>query len=133
MGLITILLVICYPVLPSLGFSTFNVFLHFCIDFLFFVFGCAGSSLLCGLSSSCSKRGCSLVVVHGLLTAVDSLLEHGLQAQGLQQLQSIGSIVVETAQMLRDMWDLPGSGIEPTSPALAGGLFTMSHQGSLLY
>ena len=32
--------------------------------------------------------------------------------------------------MLRDMWDLPGSGIEPTSPALAGGLFTMSHQGS---
>ena len=28
--------------------------------------------------------------------------------------------------MLRDMWDLPGSGIEPTSPALAGGLFTMT-------
>ena len=27
------------------------------------------------------------------------------------------------------MWDLPGSGIEPMSPALAGGLFTLTHQG----
>ena len=26
--------------------------------------------------------------------------------------------------MLRGMWDLPGSGIEPVSAALAGGFFT---------
>ena len=26
--------------------------------------------------------------------------------------------------MLRNMWDLPGPGIEPVSPALAGGCFT---------
>ena len=28
------------------------------------------------------------------------------------------------------MWDLPGPGIKPMSPALAGGYLTMSHQGS---
>ena len=28
------------------------------------------------------------------------------------------------AQLPRGMWDLPGSGIEPVSPALAGGFFT---------
>ena len=28
------------------------------------------------------------------------------------------------AQGLHDMWDLPGYGIEPVSPALAGGFFT---------
>ena len=27
-------------------------------------------------------------------------------------------------QLLRGMWDLPGSGMEPVSPALAGGFFT---------
>ena len=29
------------------------------------------------------------------------------------------------------MWDLPGPGMEPVSPKLAGGFFTLSHQGSL--
>ena len=44
---------------------------------LFFFFGCAGSSLLQGLFSSC--RGYSLVAVLEFLTAVASLLvEHGL-------------------------------------------------------
>ena len=28
-----------------------------------------------------------------------------------------------------DMWDLPGSGIEPVSPALAGGFFTSESPG----
>ena len=28
------------------------------------------------------------------------------------------------------MWDLRGSGIEPVSPALAGGFFTTEPQGS---
>ena len=42
-------------------------------------FGCAGSSLLCELFSSCSERGYSLVVVGRLLITVASLVaEHGL-------------------------------------------------------
>ena len=28
------------------------------------------------------------------------------------------------AQLLRGMWDLPGPGLEPVSPALAGGFLT---------
>lgn len=33
------------------------------------------------------------------------------------------------AQLLPGMWDLPGSGVEPVSPALAGGLFTAELSG----
>ena len=42
------------------------------------IFGCAGSSLLCGLFSSCGKVEATLVAVPGLLTKVASLVEHGL-------------------------------------------------------
>ena len=43
-----------------------------------FILGSAGSSLLCELVSSCSKRGCS-PAVRGLLIAVSSVVkEHGL-------------------------------------------------------
>ena len=39
----------------------------------------------CGLFSSCSERGLLFIVVRGLLIAVASLVvEHGLQARGLQ-------------------------------------------------
>ena len=44
-----------------------------------FIYGCAGSSLLCGLFSSCGEQGLLLVAVHGLLIVVASLVaEHGL-------------------------------------------------------
>ena len=45
------------------------------------------------------------------------VLEHRLQALRLQQL-------------LSGIWDLPWSGMEPVSPALAGGFFTTEPQGS---
>ena len=44
-------------------------------------------------------------------------LELGLSSCGAQAL------------LLRGMWDLPGSGIEPLSPALAGGFFTTEPPG----
>ena len=79
-------------------------------------------------------RGLLFVVVHGLLIAVASLVaEHGVEdAQtpvvtaheggsgdvGLEQgLSSCASL----AQLPSDLQDLPGPGIEPGSPALAGG------------
>ena len=34
------------------------------------------------------------------------------------------------AQLFHGMWDLPGPGIEPMSPALAGNLYPLCHQGS---
>ena len=48
-----------------------------------------------GLSLAAASRGCSLVVVCGLLTtAAFPVAEHGLQGHGLQQLQLAGSAAV---------------------------------------
>ena len=67
-------------------------------------YGCAGSTLPCGLLSSC---GCSS---RGTLASRGTWpLEH--------ELSSCGS----RAKLFRGMWDFPGLGIGPTCPALAGG------------
>ena len=48
-----------------------------------------------GLSLAVASGGCSLAAVHGLLVVRASLVvEQGLQAHGLQQLQQVGSVVV---------------------------------------
>ena len=74
-------------------------------------------------SSSCGKRGTLLIAVRGPLTIAASLIaEHGLQ---MRRLSSCGS----RDQLLRGMWDLPGPGLEPTSPALAGSFSTTAPSG----
>ena len=65
------------------------------------------------------------------------------QALGLMGFSSCSSQALEHrlsscgawAKLLRGMWDLPGPGIEPVSPALVGGLFTIEAPGepSLLF
>ena len=68
--------------------------------------------------SSCGKWGPLFIAVRGPLTVVASLVaEHRLQ---MRRLSSCGS----RAQLLHGMWDLPRPGLEPVSPALAGGLST---------
>ena len=72
---------------------------------------------------SCGQGGLLFVAVCGLLIEAASLVvEHGLQAR---RLSSCGA----RTQLLRGMWDLPGPGIEPVSPALAGGFFTTAPPG----
>ena len=68
---------------------------------------CAGLSLLRSLllRSTGSRRAGSVVVAH--------------------RLSSCGS----RAQLLRGMWDLPRPGLEPVSPALAGGFSTAAPPG----
>ena len=61
--------------------------------------------------------GLVFTVMLRLLTAVASLVEHGLQAQGLN---NCGTQVL----FLCGMWDLPRPGIEPVSSALADGFLT---------
>ena len=57
--------------------------------------------------------GFSLVAVRGFLIAVTPLIvEHRLSNCGAQ------------GYLPRGMWDLPGSGIEPMSPALQGRFLT---------
>ena len=68
--------------------------------------------------SSCGKRGPHFIAVRGLPTAAaPPVAEHRLQTR---RLSSCGS----RAQLLRGMWDPPGPGPEPVSPALAGRLST---------
>ena len=97
---------------------------------IFFFLAALGLHCCVPAFSNCSKWGLLFVVVRGLLTAVVSLVvEHGLQAHGLQQcgtqalehrLSSCGA----RAWLLRGMWDLPGQGIELVSPALGGRILT---------
>ena len=47
--------------------------LHF-LKIVLFIFGCAGSSLFCGLFSTCSEWELLSVSVHGLLIAIASLV-----------------------------------------------------------
>ena len=51
-------------------------------------------------------------VAHGLSSRSSWALEHRLKRYGTW------------AWLLHGMWDLPGPGIEPMSPALADGFFT---------
>ena len=59
----------------------------------------------------------SVVVAHGLSSCGLQALERGLSSCGAQ------------ATLLCGMWDLPGPGIEPVSPALAGRFLSTALPG----
>ena len=59
----------------------------------------------------------SVVVARGLNSCGSRALERRLSSCGTR------------AQLLRGMWDLPGTGLEPVSPALAGGFLTTEPPG----
>ena len=60
--------------------------------------------------------------MRGLLVAAASLAETGSRAHGHQWCGT-------RASLLQGMWDLPGSGTEPMSPALTGGFFITEPPG----
>ena len=73
--------------------------------------------------SSCGERGPLFIAMRGPLTIAASLVaEHKLQTHRLSRCGS-------WAQLLRSMWDLPGPGLEPVSPALAGRFSTTAPPG----
>ena len=73
--------------------------------------------------ASCGKRGPLFIAVRGPLTIAASLVaEHRLQTR---RLSNCGS----RAQLLRGIWDPPSQGLEPVSPALAGGISTTAPPG----
>ena len=81
-------------------------------------------------SSSCSEQGLLFVAVCGLLIAWLLLLRStgsrcvGFSSCGSQALERRLSSCGAQASLLRSMWDLPGPGLEPVSPALAGRFLT---------
>ena len=73
--------------------------------------------------SSRGKRGPLFIAVRWPLTiAASPVAEYRLQ---MRRLSNCGS----RAQPLRGMWDLPGPGVEPVSPALAGRFSTTAPPG----
>ena len=113
----------------SCFFFVFNVFIIFgCVGSLLLHVGFlqlqrSGATLCCGARAShCNGFSCcgawalgmwaSVVTACGLSSCGARALEHRLSSCGAQ------------TQLLRDMWDLPGPGLEPVSPALAGGSLT---------
>ena len=90
-----------------------------------FIFGHAGSSLLhwWELLSSCSVQA-SLCNGFSSCCRVQRLQQLQFQALGCR-LHSCGA----WAQLLRSMWGLPGPGIKPMSPVLAGGFLTTEPPG----
>ena len=96
--------------------------LCFCMFFFYiclFIFDCSWSLLLLtGFSLVVASGGYILVVVHVLPIAAASIIaEHGLQRCDTR------------AQLPHSMWDLPGQGIKPMSPALAGRFLTTGPPG----
>ena len=95
--------------------------LHVCIYFwLCWVFVAP-----CGLSLVAASRGYLLRCEGFLLQWLLLLQSTGSRVHGLGSCST-------WAQLLCGMWDLPGSGIEPVSPALAGGFFTTKPPGKPL-
>ena len=86
------------------------LFKFFCL----FTFGCTWSSLLHAVFLQLRQMGPFFVAVCKFLIAVASLVEHRLQGTLTQKLR-------HTPLLPHSMWNLPGSGIELMSPALAGG------------
>ena len=93
--------------------------------FILFIFDCAGSLLLHGLT---------LVMVSGgysLLHCLDFSL-HWLLLLWLPGSRAQAWWLWPLTLLAPGMWDPPGSGIESTSPALTGGFFTTEPLGKPL-
>ena len=113
----------------SLGASIIFFFFNFIYLFL------AALGLPCCVRafSSCGEWGLLFVAVRGLCIALllwsrgsrhAGFRSCGLRAQE-HRLSSCGAWVL----LLHGMWHLPGLGLEPVSPALAGGFLTTAPPG----
>ena len=121
--------------------------MHFLKINLFIYFWLLGSSLLhagflqlqragathdCGAwASHCS--GFSRCGARALSTQASVVVACTLSSCGSRTLERRLSSCGARAQLLHSMWDLPGPGLKPVSPALAGGFLTTAAPGKPLY
>ena len=118
------------------GTASWGIFFKV-IYFIYLFLATLGLRCCARALSSCGEQGPLFMAVRGLLIEVASRC--GARALGTQTsavvacgLSSCGSRAPECrlsscgtrAQLLRGMWDPPGPGPEPLSPALAGGFLT---------
>ena len=111
----------CYPV--CVFFNRFSFF-------LFFILGCTGSSLLHGLSLDVTSKAYSSFWCSGFLLPWFLLLWiigcrcEGFSSCSLQSLEQVSVSYGRQVQLLCNMWNLPRPGIQPMSPAMAGGFLS---------
>ena len=100
------------------------LFLFFKLFIFLFLFMAVLGLCFCERAfSSRGKWGPLFIVVRGPLTiAVSPVAQYRLQ---MRRLSNCGS----QAQLLHGMWDLPGPGVKPVSPALAGRFSTTASPG----
>ena len=135
--------------LIALGQSLGSYYIYFFFFFSFSFFGCvgsllcvgflqlqrAGATLCCGAQAShCGGFSCcgaqalgaraSVVVACRLSRCGSRALESRLSSCGARALERRLGSCGARALLLCAMWDLPGPGLEPLSPALAGGFLT---------
>ena len=118
---------------PLLSVSSCSYFLFY---LFVFIFGCVGSSLLrMGFSLVAASGGYSSLWCTGfslrwlfLLRSTGSR-RSGFCSCGSRALEHRLSSCGAWASLLNGMWDLPRPGLEPVSPALAGGFLTTAPPG----
>ena len=90
-----------------------------------------GATFRCGARAShCSGFSCCGARALGTWASV--VVARRLGSCGSWALECRLSSCDTRAQLLRGMWDLPGPGIKPMSPALAGGFLTTAPPGKSL-
>ena len=82
-----------------------------------------------GLSLVAASGGYSSLQARAPGTQASVVVARGLSSCGSQALESRLSSCGARAYLLCSMWNLPGPGIEPVSPALAGGFLTTVPSG----
>ena len=88
----------------------------------------AGATLRCGAwASHCSGFSCCRAQALGVRASI--VVARGLSSCGSQALERRLSSCGARAQLLHGMWYLPGPGLEPVSPALAGVFLTTAPPG----
>ena len=122
------------------NYSSFILLIYF---FNKFIYGCVGSSLLRGLSLVAASGGYPSLRCAGFSLRWLLLLQStGSRHAGFSSCGTWASVVVARgalehrlsscgtrAWLLHGLWDLPGPGLEPVSPALAGGFLTTAPPG----
>ena len=128
--------IIHHPLSKKHMYVTFffiNLFISVCVGSLLLHAGFlqlrrAGATLHCGARAPhCGGFPCCRARAPGAQASID--VARGLSSCGLRALERRLSSWGAQAQLLHGMWDLPGPGLEPMSPALAGGLLTTAPPG----
>ena len=104
-----------------------NLFIHFWLHWVF-VAAC-GLSLVAASRDYSSWRCAGFSLRWLLLLRSTSSRHTGFSSCGLRALERRLSSCGAQALLLHSMWDLPGPGLEPVSPALAGGFLTTAPPG----